>query len=975
MDYFAFQTRVARGRLTKRLLSMTALSGMATIGAVALSAQVGARAAEPAPQQAQTSPVEEIVVTGSRVIQNGFDAPTPVSVVAVEEIEAAARADLSDFVNTLPAVSGSSTPQTQAYGLSQAKGGINSISLHGLGPQRTLVLLDGQRVAPSSSDGFVDTSAFPQGLVSRVDVVTGGASAAYGSDAVGGVVNFILDKKFVGVKGDVSGGVTTYGDDRNYKIDLSAGTAFAGDRGHAIFNVEMHNQDGIPNYAAARDWASFGWTTVVNPAYGTTAGLSTSVPRFLFGPNTGAAAEVAGGIITAGPLKGITFGPGGIPRMFNYGSITSGIETRGGEWAAQKQYQTGPVDPVERRKNAFARISYDVTDQVTVFGEASWSDNWEAQSDGSAWYPSLPVPVTNAFLPASLQSQVAALKLTGSFAYGTIMVDQLPLQTHNYDLGVTGIQRRFTNRYVFGGNGTFTAADNDWSWDAYYQRGEVHTSEKTINNPNVARVTQALDSVMGPNGVIVCRNQANGCVPYNPFGIGVNGAGVFNWMTGTSQRNQHMKEDAAAFTLNAKPFETWAGPVSMAAGVEWRREWIFGASDATSLAFGWFNSSYQPTIGSYNVKEAFVEALVPLAKDTAWAQNFDVDLAGRVTDYSNSGTVETWKIGPTWQPMNDLRFRASISRDVRAPNLGELYAGGSNSASGGAGLLDPFNNNLPATGALSINTAGNPLLVPESAISKGIGTVITPSFWPGFSASVDYWDIKMNGAIGSLGQQDILNQCYLGKTSLCTAITRPPVTPVLTIKAVPFNIATAIYRGVDFEAGYKMSLDEISSSMNGTLGLRFLATLSLKNFTDNGITPTTDLVGSGIYRKWKYNATITYSNDPITVVISPRGFGAGVANNFWVQCSTGCPASTSVNPTVDNQVLRADFDIDTTFTYKVADGVATYLSVQNWLNKEPPPNPTGVTGNDVSLVTTPAQVRGLYNPTGRMFRVGMRFKM
>lgn len=970
MDYRAFCRNARHDRLSRRLLSMTTLSGALSVGAL-----MSAHAAEPAAQQAQTAPAtEEIVVTGSRVIQNGFDAPSPVSVVAVEAIEAAARADLSDFVNTLPAVSGSATPQSNSYGLSQAKGGINSISLHGLGPSRTLVLLDGQRVAPSSSDGFIDTSALPQGLVQRVEVVTGGASAAYGSDAVGGVVNFILDKKFVGLKADISGGVTTYGDDRNYKIDISGGTAFADDRGHFLFNVEMHNMDGIPVYSAARDWASFGWSAVINPAYGTGAGQSTSVPRYLYGPNTGQAMQIAGGIITGGPLKGITFGPGGVPRMFNYGSISSGQVTRGGDWAQYKQYQTGPVDPVQRRKNAFLRLSYDMTDTVETFIEASWSDNWEAQSDGAAWYPSLPVPVSNAFLPASVRAQATALKLTGNFAFGTIMADQLPLASDPALGGVTGIQRRITNRYVIGANGTFDAFGLDWNWDTYYQRGEVHTNESTINNPIVARVTQALDSVVGPNGVVVCRDQSNGCVPYNPFGIGVNGPAVFNWMTGTSHRNQRMKEDALSFTINGKPFETWAGPVSIATGIEWRREWIDGKSDPISLAFGWFNSSYQPTIGSYTVTEGFVEALLPLAKDTSWAQSFDVDVAARYTHYSQSGSVTTWKIGPTWQPIDDIRFRGSISHDIRAPNLGELFAGGSNSASGAAGLIDPFTGQA-ATGALVINTAGNPLLKPETANSKGLGAVVQPSFWPGFSASVDYWDIKMNGAVGSLGTQLILDQCYLGKTSVCSAITRPPAAPQLTIKSVPFNIATSIYRGIDFEAGYRMSLDDISSSMSGSLSIRFLATLSLKNFTDDGVTPSVDLVGSGVYRKWKYSGTITYTNDPITIVVSPRGFSGGVANNQWIQCTSGCPVSTTTNPTVDNQQMRADFDVDSTFTYKVSDQVSTYVSVQSWLNKEPPPLPSGVGNNNTSLVTTPSLQRGFYNQTGRMFRLGVRFKM
>ena len=446
-------------------------------------------------------------------------------------------------------------------------------------------------------------------------------------------------------------------------------------------------------------------------------------------------------------------------------------------------------------------------------------------------------------------------------------------------------------------------------------------------------------------------------------------------MTGTSHRNQKMVEDAAAFTINGKPFDTWAGPVALATGIEWRREWITGAADATSLAFGWFNSSYQPTIGSFNVTEGFVEALFPLAKDAVWAQSFDVDLAARYTHYSQSGSVVTWKIGPTWQPINDIRVRGSISRDIRAPNLGELFAGGSNSASGGAGLLDPFNGNLPAVGTISINGSGNPFLKPEKATSTGLGVVLQPGFWPGFLASVDYWNIKMDGAVGAIAAQEVLNQCFLGKTQVCAGITRPPVSPVLIVRSAPFNIATSIYRGVDFEAAYKLSLDNISESMGGTLENRFLATLSLKNYTDNGITPASDLVGSGVYRKWRWSNTVTYTNDPITVVVAARGFSAGVVNTSWIQCTSGCPASTAAKPTIDNMEVRGDFDLESTITYKVSEQTSAYISVQNWLNREPPPNVGNVTGVEAGYGYYPSTIRGLYTVVGRSFRVGMRFKM
>jgi outer membrane receptor protein involved in Fe transport len=233
----------------------------------------------------------------------------------------------------------------------------------------------------------------------------------------------------------------------------------------------------------------------------------------------------------------------------------------------------------------------------------------------------------------------------------------------------------------------------------------------------------------------------------------------------------------------------------------------------------------------------------------------------------------------------------------------------------------------------------------------------------------------MNGAIGSLAQQDIINQCYLGKTALCSAITFGPGQTITVVKAVPFNIATAIYRGVDFEAGYKLQLSEIADSLSGNLDLRFLATLSLKNYTNNGITPAVDLVGSTVYPKWKYSATITYANDPLTIVIQPRGFSSVVANNFWIECTANCPVATTQNPTINNMHLRPDFDVDTTITYKATDQLSTYLSVQNWLNRTPPPLAANVTTSDSSLSTTPEQVRGLYNATGRSFRLGVRFRM
>ena len=291
----------ARGQGTWPAVRRRAL---ATTSAFALT--VSAVIASPAAgqQTAQVTGVEEIVVTGSRVVRDGYEAPTPLTVVGVEQIEAAAPKDIADFVNQLPALAGSVTPQSQAGALSNGAGGINALNLRGVGTARTLVLLDGQRSVPSTQSNQVDVGAFPQQLISRVDIVTGGASAAYGSDALSGVVNFVLDKQFTGIKGEISGGITGYGDDEDWKVTMAAGTPFAGGRGHFLVSGEVSRRAGILGDMSGnlhnRPWLQGIDGILNNPGYTPTNGQ----PEYIVRPNVAASAATYGGIITSGPLKG-----------------------------------------------------------------------------------------------------------------------------------------------------------------------------------------------------------------------------------------------------------------------------------------------------------------------------------------------------------------------------------------------------------------------------------------------------------------------------------------------------------------------------------------------------------------------------------------------------------------------------------------------------------------------------------------------
>ncbi|OYW95747.1 MAG: TonB-dependent receptor, partial [Caulobacterales bacterium 32-67-6] len=651
------------------------LAGGASLVALVVGAAAGSAQAQTAPAPAN---VEEVVVTGTRVVRDGYQAPTPLTVISETEILAAAPSNVADFVNDIPSIVGSATPQTSNASISAGTSGVNALNLRGLGATRTLVLLNGQRSVGSTITGAVDVNTFPQGLISGVQIVTGGASAAYGSDAVSGVVNFILDTDYQGFKGSIEGGQTTYGDDDQYP----------------------------------------------------------------------------GGIIVDTPLRGTTFGIGGVVGQQAYG-LTRDPWMIGGDWRANQVNDKQSLNADDRRKGFFGRVSFDVTDNIEVFGQVSYNTHASLGWTGVQFNQgNVTIRSDNAFLPANIRQQLAALNIA-SFRLGTTNAD-LPIRKTDNERTVT--------RYVVGAEGDFTAFNRDWRWDAYYQRGETETLEIARDITNNARLALAQDAVFAPNGQIVCRstltNPTNGCVPFNRMGIGVNSQAALDYILGNPQREQFFTQQVAAANISGDPFSTWAGPVSMAAGIEHRKEEVSGFVP-TEFQSGWFVGNYRPTFGSYTVTEAYVEAVIPLA------EGFDLNTAIRGTDYSTSGYVTTWKVGAVYSPIPDLRFRITRSRDIRAPNLNELFAAGTSRTNT---LLDPFNDDQ-ATQFLELTT-GNLNLDPELADTWGVGVVVQPSFLPGFAAAIDYFDIEIEGAIGSVQANTIVDRCFQGNQTFCGAIIR-----------------------------------------------------------------------------------------------------------------------------------------------------------------------------------------------------------
>ena len=980
-------------------LAMTALAIVQASPAFAQDAPAAPQDAQAAPQDNQAAPDPtkgDIVVTGSRIVRSGFQTPQPLTVLTQKEIETQSPTNnLADFVNTLPALAGSTKPANSRLNLSSGQAGINALNLRNLDNSstgtRTLVLIDGRRSVGSTVNDIVDINTIPQGLVKSVEIVTGGASAAYGSDAVAGVVNFILDKKYEGLKVSADSGVTTYGDGGNYSATLTAGTGFAGGRGHVLFNASVAHQDGI--FSVDRAWNATGYVSIPNPAW--VAGDITAPRNLTTLRQVGASNSTPGGLITgstgtvANSLRGIYFGQGGSVNHFNFGTYTypaitgtSGPSlTQGGDWQVNDSGRRIGLMPEDNRYGFFGRLSYDIADNVEIFAEASYNREKSVFNAGPNLSTNIGYKPDNAYLIQAL----GAAQLAG--------ITGVTVATTAADLPYRGVNNeRKVQRYVVGADGQFQAFGKAAHWDIYAQYGRTDMREQLTDIMNTQNMLNATDAVFAPAGnalgvpagTIVCRssltNPTNGCIPLNRLGIGVANPAAFAYVLGNPERDEIAEQKVAGANLSLTPFATWAGDVSVAVGAEWREESIkgyvppqyrpiigvdsAGHANTTNL---WSVGNYLPTNGRYNVKEAYLETVVPLGL------GLEFNGAVRATDYSTAGYVTTWKAGLSWQPIRDIRFRVTRSRDIRAPNLSDLYqSGGSNSDSVHNPFydIDPVHNPQASYG-YSATVVGNPNLKPEKSDSWNIGAVYTPRFLKGFNASIDYFRIEIKDAIGSIGAQDIINLCARGNQDFCAAYTVDPANAQrLLFRTQPFNFARQLVRGIDFEAAYRVPLGSQSA-----FTLRGTATNYLDNLLYTGIqgAVTTNTAGvnggQGSTPSWifHFSGTLDFPTTSITAVA--RGVSAGKYSASGTECTPGCPAYSSAAPTYDNNRVSGLFYVDLNLTQDVKFGTNKdaqfFINVTNIFNRWPLLVPeTGLAAN-----TTYSDM------LGRTFRAGVRIKL
>lgn len=891
---------------------------------VVLGGENGAAAMEKMPQVASAEgsadagtfeAPQEIIVTASRIQRSGFDAPTPTTVLGALEMSQGNRSNIGEVLNDLPQFRASTTAVST---VGSTNTGTTTADLRGLGANRTLTLLNGHRFMGAS-----DLNIVPQELIKRVDVVTGGASAAWGSGAVAGVVNIILDEDLTGIRAGAQTGVSSRGDAARYGINLAAGTRFADGRGHLmIAGGYLDNKGALSR--SDRPFLDSGLVSIGDN-------------QFRLANDVNSVQLYNGGTVLS-PFTGATLGvfnPDGTLSPFPYGGETFGDSTIGG--GGQGLYDYVAVSAPFKRANMFARISYELNDTLKVWAEGSFSRNWAHYGFFTEPAVALIAP-DNAFLsPATLdQITAAGLPAGAPFLVGRFLDDvggpnrflDFRVKRRNLE-GAIGLEGRFAN----------------WTYKAYYDHGELRDNGALANQSISARFANAVDSVL-VGGSPVCRinadvdttNDAAGCVPINLLGNGNITPQAAAYSFGTYRSIQTSKLDALGASLHGQPFTTWADEVDLAVGLDFRwEEFRTNAIDPISAANGFSLVNASELNGVFDVKEVFGEVNIPLL-DAVDVARLEVNGAARYSDYSTSGGIWTWKTGGTLRLFNDFLLRGVYSRDIRSPSIAEYFS--QRRVNIGVPVVDPYTEMADTA---TLFTGGNPDLRPEISHTFTVGASYSPVRVPGLRLSIDYYDIDIRNVIASLTAQDTLDQCFeaLPADNSCGGVITRSETDT-TITGTFRNLANYGTRGLDIEASYVLPLDRISSGGSGNLRFRAFATHVIALEIDDGVrvTDRAGIVGNTTefsIPKWRISASFGYENRSFGGDVRVRHVSGGrfqdapiVNNHLDSQTYIDLDLRYNVGPfTLFGSVTNL-FDVNPKYVTNVAainyDVIGTYMS-------------------------------------------------
>lgn len=881
--------------------------------------------------------VEELTVTASRIEHSGFQAPTPVSVLEMAQVEQRGATNIANVINEIPAFTGSITPSST--GLNSRQNGINAVDLRGLGANRNLVLLNGRRGTPFDEFGIVDLNAVPSLAIGRVEVVTGGASAAWGSDAVSGVVNLIYDEELEGLKFNAQYGQSEHGDAEDTRLAAAWGTSLSEGRGHFLLAADYNKNKGVPE-GRDRDWQRRSPALVSNPA---NVSASDGIPQYLIRDNAVLFLASPNGVtlpgVTGSAADNLEFFPNGTAQQRELGEIAGNFMLGGS--GSRLGDRSAIFIPVERF-NVLAAFQHEIGGGVEAFVEASYAQSESTGRLVDAFsFGDVVITPDNPYLPADVAALGEAFPLFRTFE------EVPPISSESKNENV---------RFVAGLRGSLGST---FKWNVSGQYGKTEFSNVQPYNLLVGNLILAADAVVDPSsGDIVCRanlggaNGAPGCSPINLFGKGSPSAAALDYVFGRGTSDTEIEQTVFAADIGGELFDAWAGPLLGTFGVEYREEKLDRKVNSPNENEEFLIVNAQPLDGKFDVTEGFAEFALPLFKTDQ--QYLDLNAAARFTDYSTVGTVTTWKAGLVYSPVEPLRFRGSVSRDIRAPSIGETFV---KTVLLFGNVSNPFLPGNPVE-FVQTPTLGNPDLKEESADTTTFGVVYSAG---GFRGSIDWYHIDLTDTIGVLAPQDVVNRCFEGEGSLCDLITFGPGNTIESIAGKNLNLGTFDLEGIDAELRYNLPVG------SGELNLGLIGSYLLhKEIAPSGgrVLDVAGEVGAGSgYGTPDFKATLSagYDIGNWMYYAQLRFIDSGVYD------ATYGPEDLSSD---ENDISSVSY-LDLSATYDMSGlgfgEMQLFAGIDNVMDKDPAIVP-------LNFISNAATNGAHYDVIGRKFYVGARMK-
>ena len=877
--------------------------------------------------------VERIEVTGSRIKRADIEGANPVQVISRQDMMNTGINNVGDLLQEIPSVAGAGTNQS----INNGGSGAIRVSLRGLGSARTLVLLNGRRVVSSGTgaNSSVDLSTIPTAIIKRVEVLKDGASAIYGSDAIGGVVNIITRDDFEGLEFNATRDEsTTNGDGSSTDLDFIAG--IASDKGSVVMSAYFSRQE--PQWSGDRDWSAF---------------------EFNLDPDTleidkgGSSAPPWGrynGIDGAGGCSSFTHGAGSGPGQSDPTDFSNPTGYDCWDWG-KDTYNYAPANyhllPVERY-GLTVQGNYEINEHFNFFSEASYSHR-------SASTKLAPEPLAPLVFFGYDGAPYSADNYYNQ-QFGPKDKDGNTVQINDWRRRVVETGGRSDNytlnttRFVAGFNGEI---NDEWGYEFSYIYGKNETSNRTGGNFNLDKVGQAVGpSFMDSDGNVVCGTvdaPIEGCVSLNTFGLPGSDSEISQEMLGFITFEGHdvgeNEQQIVSLAVFGDAFELPAGTVGVAFGIEHREEKGGDYPDALVALGITTGSSRLATEGGYTVDEAYFEAAIPLLSGAPMAESLDLDVAVRYSDYDTFGDTTNHKLGVKWRPMDNLMVRGTLSTAFRAPSTSDLF--------GGAGITyptvsDPCSTNatptciadgVPAGGYEALGDqlrqtyGGNANIEPEEADIMTVGVVYSPEFVDGLSLTLDYWDIELTNAISSIGPDVILQGCA-ARGDYCDKIDRWPDGNVKLIDDRTTNVGGVDSSGYDFNIRYSTETDfgDLSVNLDSTYYDTYDKTLADGTVQEHSGWYLKD--GDGNFPEWKHTLNLSLRQDDWAAVWSVRYIDE-VQEQWTVWWS----------PTVGERTIDSQTIHNARFTYFPLESMSVSIGLDNVFDEDPPFAASGFNDN------------------------------